>query len=76
MFKYFSFFNLFKIPIAPLILGLGGTLPFIFLSIVIWLGSSELQLIALFNLINYSIIILIWPDYGCMGNHQAIKSSG
>jgi len=58
MFKYFSFFNLFKIPIAPLILGLGGTLPFIFLSIVIWLGSSELQLIALFNLINYSIIIL------------------
>ena len=58
MFKYFSLFNLFKIPTAPLILGLGGTLPFIFLSIVIWLGSSELKLVALFNLINYAIIIL------------------
>ena len=58
MFKYLSFFNLFKTPMAPLILGLGGTLPFIFLSVVIWLGSTDLQLIALFNLINYSIIIL------------------
>ena len=58
MFKYLSFFNLFKTPKAPLILGLGGTLPFILLTLVIWLGSTELQLIALFNLINYSIIIL------------------
>ena len=58
MFKYLSFFNLFKTPMAPLIIGLGGTLPFIFLSVVIWLGSTDLQLIALFNLINYSIIIL------------------
>ena len=58
MSKYLSFFNLFKTPMAPLILGLGGTLPFIFLSVVIWMGSTDLQLIALFNLINYSIIIL------------------
>lgn len=58
MFKYFSFLNIYKIPIAPLIFGLGGTLPFIILSVAIWLGSYELKLMALFNLINYSIIIL------------------
>ena len=58
MFKYISFLNLYKIPIAPLILGLGGTLPFIILSLSIWLGSYELKVMALFNLINYSIIIL------------------
>ena len=58
MFKYFSFFNLYKIPISPLLFGLGGTLPFILLSFSIWTASYELKLIALFNLINYSIIIL------------------
>ena len=62
MFKYLSFFNLFKTPMAPLILGLGGTLPFIFLSVVIWLGSTDLQLIALFNLhklFNYIILSFV-----------------
>ena len=58
MFKYFSFLNVNKTPKAPLILGLGGTLPFIILSLAIWFGSYELRLMALFNLINYSIIIL------------------
>tara|TARA_B110000008_G_scaffold6710_1_gene6610 strand:+ start:4784 stop:5263 length:480 start_codon:yes stop_codon:yes gene_type:complete len=58
MLKYLSFINLYKIPIAPLIFGLSGTLPFILLSIAIWICSYELKLMALYNLINYSIIIL------------------
>ena len=55
MIKYFS---LYKIPTAPLVLGLGGTLPFILLPLIIWTGSNEIKLMALYNLINYSIIIL------------------
>ena len=58
MLKYLSFINLYKIPIAPLIFGLGGTLPFILLSIAIWICSYELKLMALYNLINYSVLIL------------------
>ena len=58
MSKYLSYFNLHKIPMPPLIFGLGGTLPFIFMSIAIWTASYEVKLLALYNLINYSIVIL------------------
>ena len=56
--KYISFLSLYKIPIAPLTFGLCGTLPFIFLSLAIWICAYELKLMALYNLINYSIVIL------------------
>ena len=56
--KFLSLFNLENIPSFPLLFGIGGALPFIFLSLGIWVCTYELKLIALYNLINYSVLIL------------------
>ena len=56
--KFLSLFNLQNIPSFPLLFGIGGALPFIFLSFGIWVCTYELKLIALYNLINYSVLIL------------------
>ena len=56
--KFLSLFNLQNTPLFPLLFGIGGAAPFIFLSLVIWTFTYELKLIALYNLINYSVLIL------------------
>jgi hypothetical protein len=56
--KLLSLFNLQNTPSFPLLFGIGGAFPFIFLSIGIWVFTYELKLIALYNLINYSVLIL------------------
>ena len=60
--KFLSLFNLQNIPSFPLLFGIGGALPFIFLSLGIWVCTYELKLIALYNLINYSEWDLIVKD--------------
>jgi len=56
--KFLSLFNLQNTPLLPLFFGIGGAVPFIFLSLGIWTFTYELKLIALYNLINYSVLIL------------------
>ena len=56
--KILSIFNLHNTPLFPLLFGIGGAVPFIFLSLGIWTFTYEFKLIALYNLINYSVIIL------------------
>jgi hypothetical protein len=56
--KFLSLFNLQNTPLLPLLFGIGGAVPFIFLSLGIWTFTYELKLIALYNLINYSVLIL------------------
>ena len=56
--QFLSYFNLQNVPLLPLLLGLAGTIPFIFLSLSIWIFSYELKLLAIINLINYSVVIL------------------
>ena len=51
-------FNLENVPKAPLFLGLSGIIPFIFLTIGIWFFPYDLKLFALYNLLNYSVIII------------------
>jgi len=54
----FKILNIDLVPKIPLFLALGGTIPFIFLSLGIWFFSYELKLLALYNLLNYSVIII------------------
>ena len=54
MFKIF----LNQIPSAPLFLSLGGVVPFVLLSAGLWFLPYEYKLLALYNLLNYSVIIL------------------
>ena len=56
--KFLSLFNLHNTPLIPLLFGIAGTVPFVFLSLGIWVFTYELKLIALYNLINYSVLIL------------------
>jgi hypothetical protein len=56
--KFLSLFNLHNIPLIPLLFGMAGVVPFVFLSLGIWFFTYELKLIALYNLINYSVLIL------------------
>ena len=56
--QFLSYFNLQNVPLLPLLLGIAGTIPFIFLSLSIWIFTYELKLLALYNLINYSVVIL------------------
>ena len=56
--KLLSLFNLHNIPSIPLLFGMAGAVPFAFLSLGIWFFTYELKLIALYNLINYSVLIL------------------
>ena len=56
--KFLSLFNLQNIPSFPLLFGIGGALRCIFLPLGIWVCTYELKLIALYNLINYSVLIL------------------
>tara|TARA_Y100001936_G_scaffold254138_1_gene325521 strand:+ start:5732 stop:6211 length:480 start_codon:yes stop_codon:yes gene_type:complete len=56
-----NFIKLLKldlVPKVPLFLALGGVIPFIILSCGIWFFSYEIKLIALYNLLNYSVIII------------------
>ncbi len=53
-----NFFNLGKVPKVPLFLGLGGVIPFILLTFGIWFFPYDLKLLALYNLLNYSVIII------------------
>ena len=54
MFKIF----LNQIPNAPLFLSLGVVFPFVLLSAGLWFLPYEYKLLALYNLLNYSVIIL------------------
>ena len=56
--KFLSLFNLHNTPLIPLLFGIAGAVPFVFLSLGIWVFTYELKLIALYNLINYSVLIL------------------
>ena len=56
--KILSLFNLHNTPLFPLLFGIAGAIPFIFLSFGIWFFTYEVKLIALYNLINYSVLIL------------------
>ena len=56
--KFLSLFNLHNTPLIPLLFGIAGAVPFVFLSLGIWVFTYELKLIALKNLINYSVLIL------------------
>ena len=50
--------NLSQIPFPALVCGLVGLIPFVFLSIGIYVFPYAWKLIALYNLLNYSVIIL------------------
>jgi hypothetical protein len=56
--KFLSLFNLHNTPSIPLLFGMAGAVPFVFLSLGIWFFTYELKLISLYNLINYSVLIL------------------
>ena len=50
--------RLSETPFPALVCGLGGTIPFVFLSIGVYVFPYEWKLIALYNLLNYSVIVL------------------
>ena len=56
--KIIQIFGLSEVPIPPLILGFCGLTPFIFLCFGVYFFSYEWKLISLYNLLNYSVIIL------------------
>ncbi len=56
--NFIKLLNLDLVPKVPLFLALGGVIPFIILSCGIWFFSYEIKLIALYNLLNYSVVII------------------
>ena len=74
--KFLSLFNLQNTPLFPLFFGIGGAVPFIFLSLGIWTFTYELKLIALYNLINYSVLILSFIGAVHWGAAMVINDKG
>ena len=56
--KILIILNLNEVPRIPLFLSVVGVIPFIFLSLGIWFLSDVLKSIALYYLLNYSVIII------------------
>ena len=56
--KILIILNLNEVPGIPLLLTMGGLIPFIFLSLGIWFFNDVLKSIALYYLLNYSVIII------------------
>ena len=50
--------NLNKVPRIPLLLAMGGVIPFITFSLGIWFFNDNLKLVSLYYLLNYSVIIV------------------
>tara|TARA_B100000686_G_scaffold354093_1_gene462625 strand:- start:1956 stop:2435 length:480 start_codon:yes stop_codon:yes gene_type:complete len=56
--KILIILNLNEAPRIPLLLAMVGVIPFIFLSLGIWFLSDLLKSVALYYLLNYSVIII------------------